>query len=625
MRSGLTVRLLLVALLLAALIWFLEYRFGPPRQPPQASTRVLDIAVEDVDGLSIRTPELSVTIVRTNGTWHLTSPVWARANVRVMDRLLSVLEAIPRREVITAEQRHRRELSLADYGLAKPRARFVVTTPLGRQALLVGDDVPLSDTVFVRRSASDEIARVPRDIVSVIPATVTELRDRALIHGDLASTARVEIHRHEGGFIQLFRNRGAWLIQQPIVARADAGHVARILDALFTLQVVDFVWDPAVGDRGGSDTGVAIDVEGDPAGRIEPYQLGDEAPVRVAVWTGGDEVGQELILGKPDPESGTSVYAKRRDLDAIYTVATNVLGVFAVSVNDLRDRAVFPVSPAAVTYARFQAGDDPIALDRRDVTGWNIVEPLQWKADDLTVAAVIENLSRWTIARFMSEAEADADACGLTRPSGSIEIRSAGADGAPGDGRVLLLGARSAGGETRFAKFAEEDALFEVPCRSIESLGEDPSDPLLYADRTMLAVTPRAVRRIALVGPGRDEAMVVMRDEAGKWQAESTAAGPVAERVVADMLFLVANLRAARIVSLDSREVASYGLDVPRATLTLGLTGEEGIRKKILLGASAGPAGSYASVQGRDAVFILAPEVVDQLTRSLVGNPERPR
>ena len=91
-----------------------------------------------------------------------------------------------------------------------------------------------------------------------------------------------------------------------------------------------------------------------------------------------------------------------------------------------------------------------------------------------------------------------------------------------------------------------------------------------------------------------------------------------ASEVIADILFFAANLRAVRVEALNPASLEPYGLDGGGTVLTLGLMGETGIQKSIVLGRPAPPDGVYAMVKGQDVVFVLSSAVADMLKRRLV-------
>ncbi len=54
----------------------------------------------------------------------------------------------------------------------------------------------------------------------MLPKSIAPLRDRSVLHGEAENTVRVEIERQGAGFIQLVKQSGVWMIQQPLSARA---------------------------------------------------------------------------------------------------------------------------------------------------------------------------------------------------------------------------------------------------------------------------------------------------------------------------------------------------------------------------------------------------------------------
>ena len=625
-----TFRLFVAAVILAGVIWFFEWRHAPARGRQPNDTRVLRLMAEDVRQLRIERDTIRVDCVKSGGTWAIERPIRAKADDGLVERIVSALEAMPRREVITAEQCRERELGLKDYGLLDPRVRIVVDDRLGREELLVGDDAPLGALVYVKLAGSDEVIATQRAILDVLPAGIEDLRDRAILHGTAAGTTRLEVQGHGRGFIQATQAGGKWFIQQPIGARADGAVISRMLDALYALKVERFIWDPVVDPPQEKDATVP---EMAPGPRTELYDLGrDEAAARVTVWVNGDEVGKELILGKPVSPEGKEVYAKRGDADSVYAVSRDILDAFSLGVNEMRDRLLFPVDPADVRYAVFKEGDRKLALERKADAGWVLVEPAPWKADDHVVDELILRITRLAADSFVVDARTNPGAFGLSPPAYVIQLateapgpaapRSAPEKNGPppdkapdaGAGNRLLLAA-PADDKPVYAKFDDDPTVFLLASDAVRGVVTQLTEPLVYRDRTMLAVPTESIRRLSLSREGVEEQVV--RDDAGVWTASKPATNQVNRDVVQDILFLAAGLRALRIESNNPRTLAACGLDNPPRVLTLGLTGEGGIQKSLLMGFRARTDGIYAMIQGEDVVFILENGLMDRLTRPL--------
>jgi hypothetical protein len=87
------------------------------------------------------------------------------------------------------------------------------------------------------------------------------------------------------------------------------------------------------------------------------------------------------------------------------------------------------------------------------------------------------------------------------------------------------------------------------------------------------------------------------------------------------LLALLHPLVAVDLVEENPADLARYGLGTPAAALVVGLTGDAGIAKTLLLGGAAGASHRYAMMQGQDVVFLVDEEIRDRLTAPLYENP----
>ena len=604
-----TYRLFLAACLLGALIWLAERPFRAGEAQRARAGRVLRMRAEDVIRLALRDDDLSMDCVKRDGVWFLERPLSGRADAGAMTRILSGLEAMAVTDVITPAQREARKLTLADYGLLEPRRRIKVVTTLGRRELLVGHDAPVGRQLYVTLAGTEDVLATSDAILDVMPKTVAELRDRIVLHGDAARTSRIELHRREGAFVRLTRAADGWMLQQPVVARAEDAAVLSLLDALYALKVVQFVWDPPLS----SEAGPEPDFESEAHAAL--YALTpDDASLQMKVWVDRDEVGKALTLGKPVP-GGEAVYAKLGERASVYAVPANILRALSVSVNDLRARDLFAVEPGRVTCLRFMEGDAKLVLRRHADVGWQMVEPVQWRADHQVVDDMIDRLAAVRATSFVDVSPTNLATLGLAPAARSVEMTET-VEGKETTTR-LLIGAAVSGRETVYVKLADGDVVCEVPAGPwAADESRSCTDPLTYRDRTVLAVSPESVSRLTLTGPGGAQSVALAED--GVWHAVAPATNAVHEAVIKDILFFVSNLRALRIECHDPENLGAYGLDRSGIALTVGLTGEEGIQKSIIMGFRARTDGIFAMVQGQDVVFVIETGLAARLARDLM-------
>jgi hypothetical protein len=179
-------------------------------------------------------------------------------------------------------------------------------------------------------------------------------------------------------------------------------------------------------------------------------------------------------------------------------------------------------------------------------------------------------------------------------------------------GRTLAMSRPLPGKEYVYAKFDDEDQIYQLSAAAAGTLA---LDPIVYRDSVALALAPTAVTKIVL--RKKDGEQAVMRAETGPWVPVAPCVGPVNLEVIAALLENMAALRAVRFERSERKDLGIYGLKDQRGSLTFILSGPEGIQKTLVLGESSEDLGVYAIVQGQEAVFILPEALADQLLRDI--------
>ena len=626
-----TLRLLVAVCLLGGALLLVDQQKRMRQVSRVETQRVFDLATESVTGLSIIHTNQTIECIKKGDDWFLKTPVRGRGNAAAVERIVALLETMDWDERITAEQRTARELTLDDYGLASPRVTIAVDTAGRRQKLFLGDAVPLGSGTYARYGASDAVLTIPANVDTALPNSIEDLRDRAVFRGAPESTVRLELQRRGAGFIQLVRKETGWMFQQPLSAHADSAGIQQLLEALYALRVESFYWDV----RSESDYVSAPETSPEMAATARNESCGlaaDAAQMRVTVWVEGDSLGQELLLGKADPDRDGEVFAKRGEIDAIYTVKDAVLDVCGVEVNALRDRRLFPEGLNQVGRIVLQAGETKLVMarDAEGASAWRIVEPVQWDADTPGIDELLERAEALSVEAYLDESAEDLGKQGLAPPQYAMALQPA----LPADAEApaiadaietagtLLIGAVSEDGKTRYASIVGQDETFTIAAAQLRWLNAACVAPLLYRDRTMLALTPERVRRLMVTTSAGEQG--VERDAEGKWGCVGAGQMAPANETIRQALFVAGNVRAVRVEYHNPKTLEPYGLDAPSITVTFGLGGEEGIQKSLLIGKSDGSGNQYAMVRGQDVVFLIPETLVKLFTRPLCVAPPTP-
>jgi hypothetical protein len=604
MRSSTLWRLAIVTLALGAAVW-LTRRDPAGRAALVNGGRVFMSDPEDVTELGVTGQGLALRLVRKDHAWFLDAPVRARADELAVDRILATLDGIAIVDRISVAERKQRELSLQDYGLAAPRLSFRLVSPRGSESLGIGTDAPLGARVFAQREGSGDILLIARDVLEVVPASAAALRYRGLVRGALDKVTRLDIQRATRGFVQLMRQDGVWRLQQPVAALADQAAVRQLLQGLFDARIATFVWD-AVPDESGTESAAVAKAQFESCGLSD-----DVAPLRIGMWLEGDRLGQELICGRQLPDDATLVYARRRDVPAVYAIDAAVPRLFDVQAHALRDRRIFPEAGDRTTGLTIRHGETKLVLERTP-DGWMVREPVQWKADPEVVGALMPRLAALRAKAYVSAEPTNLVAVGLTPPAYVVELRTGGTDT-----NRLAVGTVVEPGGTVYGRQAERDELVALAGPDVAWLAASGTDPLHYRDRTVLALAPETVWRLSRQ-VGKSVQVVERVNGGGAWQVAEAGRGSVATQTVHAVLLRAANLRALRIECRGPDSLAPFGLDDSAVALTFGLRGDAGIRKTLLLGFLSLTDGIYAMIRGQDVVFVLDRSQVEDLMHELV-------
>lgn len=610
MKARTTLLLLLLVLGLGLYIGLVEQREGRLAERRARALRALRILPERVIYIRFEIEDRVIECVREAGQWNLVQPVQARADSGEMDRLLTAIAGIDKGEVITGRERRDQNLTLADYGLERSRARITIDEGMGPRVLHIGRAAPLGDMLYLMQEGREDIVSASALLWDLIPRSITNLRDRVVLRGDPARTHRVEIRR-TGGFLQMARDENnLWRIQQPVVSRADRAAVRQLLDPIFDLRIVEFVAEDV------SDATM--------------YGLDDSA-VQIGIWLDNKETGQTLILGRPRETDPERIYAKWRNTGSVFSVPREILDVVSVRANDLRDRQLLPLRDYDIDRVELLDDERPITLERNAEGAWRIVEPRQWRADEQRVAALIRD---WTGARvhaFIDDPGTNLLAEVFPPSAPRIVFRRKTASAAPSterpspavpDGTVTVqIGVPTGTNGLIMVKRSRENTVYEITNAVMENTSWD---PLHYRRREVVTLDPAMVRRVSVMKFDAEQT-ALRRAATEPFVAVAPTGGVAQEAGLADILRLLRSLVVLRYEVDSPPDLAPYGLDRPSMTLTLGLSGEAGISRTLMLGRASPDGGVYAMTRGQDLVFVLDASIARRLEQDIVIVPEPAR
>lgn len=384
-------RIGILALLVAALgayLWWFEL---PEAAREAAGTRVLPVAAKDVTHVTIRFPDRTIELARTDGDWRLTAPIHADADDAQVKGMVTSLTGAKIDRTIDNPGPDR-----TAFGLGPDALRVELTDASGTTVgATIGRTTPIGSKTYVA-TADAAVALTASNLRATVDKKPGDLRDKQLVDVADAAVTRVEIARPGAEPVVLTRSEGdAWTVS-PGDYVADLTEVRSYLSSLRATRAVAFV-DEAPKD-------------------LARYGLA--APrLRVSVFTGGGTPAATLLVGKDYTEGdSTRVYAKREDRPNVVGLGEWSLRSLDKDVGTFRDKTLLGFDPERV--GRFEIdrhGEAPLVFERGDA-GWTLAGAGKTTVEQSTVTRYLTDLRDLKGTSIAAEPPAEPVGFGLDEP-----------------------------------------------------------------------------------------------------------------------------------------------------------------------------------------------------------------
>lgn len=313
-RSPYRPTLILAGLLIALGIYLVSVEFPRERKSRQAeetADRLFVFDGKEALGLLIRTLSDPIQLEKSeNGTWRLIRPIESDADPREVHGYLNTLSDIRFDRVIEEPVAHP-----AEFGLARPTLDITVRLPDRSERLLIGDEGPLPNTLFVERESNQKVVLTQAWIKAALSKTVFDFRTKIVLPVDhtLINLVRLEFPKTR---IQLTKQGEHWELKEPVEAGADDEAVKALLLAIENLRANFFI---------------------DPGEEFEQIKGRFKRPIIAITLRQGQE--ERRIFFYDSPES-PYVYAVTEPTNPIVRMGRSVLDSFQSKTFNYKNKAL---------------------------------------------------------------------------------------------------------------------------------------------------------------------------------------------------------------------------------------------------------------------------------------------
>ena len=271
-------------------------------------------------------------------------------------------------------------------------------------------------------------------------------------------------------------------------------------------------------------------------------------------------------------------------------------------------RHLFQVDKAQITDLQLDRGRaTPIYLTKNG--HWQIVEPINTRGDEFTVASLLTTLESLKMEREVEAAAQDLQPYGLDQPMLHLSFLAAGSR------HQLRIGAKAVVGNQYYASSDQENRVVLIAGAQQQSLDKSLSD---LRSKAFFTVNSDEVERIEL-DRGKNK-LILTQAENKLWRAPAAVEVKIKTSKVERFLGLLFRLRAKRFLDNEEGNLALLGLDPAKIRLKIS-TQEK--TETLLIGNTKKDEGAYAQGGELPGVTMVEENLLAELPQTLSDLEDR--
>jgi hypothetical protein len=596
MKNNTTPIWLVLAVALAAGVWFVQKHFSPvaPANPHLlAGLRAGDVTSIQIVPANAR----EISAVRTNQSWFLEKPVAYPASSAAIQPVLAALEKILPLLRLTAAEVARKNAD-AEFGLENPQFRIDLTAGDQSWHLNVGKLTAPGDGVYVRLVGGAGVYVVSVDWLAWLPHEASAWRDPALV-SDLGAVDCFVI-TNGAKIIELRRDptNRLWRMIRPLPARADGVVVTAALSQLRAAKVSKCVTDDAKAD----------------------LSLFGLQPAELDISLGhGTNFFEGLHVGKETSENAGQIYLRREGWNSVLAAAKETMSAWRGDANNFRDPHLLDfTAPVAEIEVR---GENNFTLHREGANGW-VVAGEKFPVDMENLQLFVRLLANLRVTEFVKDTATATDLQGFglaPTNSRSVTMRSV-----PGDTNAVIAQLIFGAAETNrvFVKRGDEDFIYALAPQDVAQL---PIAGWQFRDRRLWNFSETNLAQISVHQAGKQRQLV--HTGAGKWALASGSQGMVDTVGLEETAKQFATLSAAWWMERNFTTSEKFGFNTN--ALQLDFEMKSGEKLTVNFGAdipsqNAPTAFANVTLDGERWAFVLPPplwQLADAFLKIVPGQP----
>jgi hypothetical protein len=251
MRPKTVLALFVIVIALLAFIWFYEREMPSSDERGELAKKAIPFDRDEVQRIEWEQEGQRVRLVRVpsepseeegdeslgyfEDEWELEEPPAGRADIDLVNSLLEALDSLEKLRELEG-------MGASEAGLDAPRATLSLHADAGAIEVLVGSEIPASETMIVQVDGDDPLV-VSNTLLGSLSHQPGDWRSKDLYLGERDAIDSLTLET-EDTRIRFARRGDSFWIEEPLVDRADRDRVRALLGAIVGLRVHAFLDEP---------------------------------------------------------------------------------------------------------------------------------------------------------------------------------------------------------------------------------------------------------------------------------------------------------------------------------------------------------------------------------------------
>ncbi len=604
MKLKTTLVLLLLGIISVGGFFLARERFPATKETSEKQKRVLDMKSADVTEVGIKGADRDLVFEKQGGKWNLKKPLQVRASSGEVDGMISSMEYMERLVTLTSKQIEEAKLTLADYGLSKPRVTATFKTQKGDMTLKIGNEARQGDGLYIQVAGDSNVYLVSKAVASRFDKKIEDYRERALFDFTSANTQRLEI-KNGAKLLEFSKTNTQWRIIQPLNTRADSVKVENFLQQTAGLRADDFLSEDPTASK--------------------DYGL-EESSQEISVRVEKQDAPHTLLIGGKYKKDDKKITANIKGQSSIVTIPA-LYGVEAAkSLTDFRDRHLFTVNASEVAEIELRNRQLVVTL-QREGESWKIVQPEKLEADNELIQQFLAKLDSMQIKEFTSDVLTDLDKFGLKSPLSGIILRGkppvSVESGNTNATQTALLdfafGREDAAKKLAYVKLASESSVYGVDSTELSGLPREVKD---VRSRLLLEIKKDSLKTCAQKKGKSSVAMELSPDK--KWKLGEGSQGVLDDTAWLKFQNALEHLRVEKIVGTAlNANAKQFGLNEPTAICTVEAEVDgKTVTHELVIGRDTAQKKYHLLLKTQLLVTEISEDLYQTLTRAWIIKPQ---